>query len=98
MRGKSALPTWLQAVAGTHWSEDTLGLPPEHLARCVLPPHSSKAVSRVNFPLSTYSVFGGKNVSGTNENIFGHSGQSDVLSLGEDKDCYGLVAYGTNLG
>jgi hypothetical protein len=89
MRGKSALPTWLQAVAGTHWSEDTLGLPPEHLARCVLPPHSSKAVSRVNFPLSTYSVFGEENVSEENENTFGHSERSDVLSLGEDKYCYG---------
>src|SRR5579862_6568344 len=53
----------LRAVAGTHWSEDTLGLPPENLARCVLPPRSSKAVSRVNFPLSSYSVFCEKNVS-----------------------------------
>ena len=53
----------LQAVAGTHWSEDTLGLPPENLARCVLPPRSSKVDSRVNFPLSSYSAFREKNVS-----------------------------------
>jgi hypothetical protein len=59
----------VQPAAGTHWSEDTLGLPPNTLARCVLTPRDSKSVSGVNFPLSTYSVFGQKNVSRENENI-----------------------------
>jgi len=53
----------LQVAAGTHWSEDTLGLPPKNLARCVLTPCSSKGVSCANFPLSIYSVFVEKNVS-----------------------------------
>jgi hypothetical protein len=29
-------------TAGTHWSEDTLGLPPKNLAWCALTPRSSK--------------------------------------------------------
>jgi hypothetical protein len=58
----------LQTVAGTHWSEDTLGLPLENLARCVLPPRSSKVFSCANFLLFTYSVFGEKNVSQENKN------------------------------
>jgi hypothetical protein len=60
----------LRVAAGTHWSEDTLGLPRMNLARCVLTPRSSNGVCRVNFPLSTYSVLGKKNVSQKKENTF----------------------------
>jgi hypothetical protein len=46
-----------------------------NLARCVLTPlHGKKRDLRVNFPLSTNSAFGEKNVSLKNENIFGWSG------------------------
>jgi hypothetical protein len=38
----------------------------------------------VNFPLSTYSVFGEKNVSQENENTFGDPG-SHALSADQDK-------------
>jgi hypothetical protein len=41
-----------------------------NLARCVLTPRSSKGVRCVNFPLSTYSVLGKKNVSQKKENTF----------------------------
>jgi len=60
----------LHMAAGTHWSEGTLGLLPKNLVRCVLTPRSSKAVSHVSFPPSSYSVFGKKNVSQENENNF----------------------------
>src|SRR3984957_20209558 len=59
-----------RVAAGTHWSEDTLGLPRMNLARCVLTPRSSKGVCCVNSPLSTYSVLGKKNVSQKKENTF----------------------------
>ncbi len=59
----------VQPAAGTHWSEDTLGLPPKIPAQWALRSRDSKSVSGVNFPLSTYSVFGEKNVSRENENI-----------------------------
>jgi hypothetical protein len=51
-------------AAETHWSKDTLGVPLD--SPCPLrldAAEQRKAVSRVNFPLSTYSVFGEKNVS-----------------------------------
>jgi hypothetical protein len=64
----------LAIAAGTQWSEDTLGLTPKDLARCVLTSRSSKGVYCVNFPLSTYSVFQEENVSRQNEYIFGTVG------------------------
>jgi hypothetical protein len=64
MRGKSTLGRPPGVAAGTHWSRDTLGVP---LYRpCPLrldAAEQRKAVSRVNFPLSSYSVFLEKNVS-----------------------------------
>jgi len=73
----------VQPAAGTHWSEDTLGLPPKTLARCVLTPRDSKSVSGVNFPLLTYSVFGEKNVS-RKMKIFRVAATKCVLSATQD--------------
>jgi hypothetical protein len=51
----------LGVTAGTHWSKDTLGLL-QNLARCVLTPlHGRRRDLRVNFPLSSNSVFREKN-------------------------------------
>ena len=60
----------LRVAVGTHWSEDTLGLPRMNLARCVLPPSSPERMCGVNFPLFTYSVLAKENVSRGNQNIF----------------------------
>ena len=71
MRGKSTSPTRARFAAGTHWSKDPLGVPPNNLARCVLTPSSGgRRKLRMNFPLYTYSVFGEENVSRGNENNF----------------------------
>jgi hypothetical protein len=51
-------------TAGTHWSKDTLGVPLDRPCPLRLDAaEQEKAVSRVNFPLSSYSVFREKNVS-----------------------------------
>src|SRR5216683_1790871 len=84
MRGSPRFRSVVQPAAGTHWSEDTLGLPPKTLARCVFTPRDSKSVSGVNFPLPTYSVFGEKNVSRENENILVWPPRRCVLSSTQD--------------
>ena len=60
----------LRVAVGTHWSEDTLGLPRMNLARCVLPPSSAEKMFRVNFPLFTYSVLEKENVSQETQKYF----------------------------
>jgi len=66
--GESTRSVRVQPAAATHWSEDTLGLLPEKQSpgasrRCA----ASKAASRVNFPLPTYSALREKIVSRINE-------------------------------
>jgi len=64
MRGKSTLGGPPEVAAGTHWSTDTQGVPLDRPSPLRLDAaEQGKAVSRVNFPLSSYSVFPQKNVS-----------------------------------
>jgi len=80
----------LRVAVGTHWSEDTLGLPRKNPARCVLTSRSSKGVCCVNFPLFTYSVFGEKNVSQEVRNISRSCRRSRVVHRRGQTPCVQL--------
>src|SRR6476660_9339409 len=85
LEGSPRIPYMQLVTAGTHWSEDTLGLPMKKLACCVCSQRSRKGVTRVNFPLSTYSVFREKNVSPGNENTFEGTWTTANFPIPEDR-------------
>lgn len=85
MRGKSRPPAPPACCGRNALVQRHARLTPNNLARCVLTPRCSRWRDlRVNFPLSTYSVFGEKNVSRENENNLGGATKGD-LSLSPDK-------------
>jgi hypothetical protein len=69
MRGKSLLPMKAAGRSGNALVLRHARLSPNDFARCALRPRRHIGTCRVNFPLSTYSVFREKNVSQESEII-----------------------------
>src|SRR4029077_9702176 len=71
MQGKSATATRARLRGRNALVQRHARRTPNDLARCVLTPLGGRNRElRANFPLSSYSVFGGENVSRKNENSF----------------------------